>query len=117
MREFSDGYGIMLTARTEEIDKILGLTVGADDYLTKPFSPRELAARVKALLRRPRQVATALHTNVEPPDDTPAPQRWEDLTIDEAQHEVTLHGQTVECTAPEFALLLTLARPHRRVFT
>src|SRR6266851_5701211 len=102
LRQFSDAYVIMLTARTEEIDKILGLTVGADDYLTKPFSPRELVARIKALLRRPRQVATALHTNLEPPDDTPAPQRWEDLTIDEAQHEVTL---------------LALARHPGRVFT
>src|SRR5260370_21880616 len=117
MREFSDGYGIMLTARTEEIDKILGLTVGADDYLTKPFSPRELVARIKALLRRPRQVATALHTNVEPLDDTPAPQRWEDLTIDEAQHEVTLHGQPLELTARAFALLLALARHPGRVLT
>ncbi|HEV2656608.1 MAG TPA: response regulator transcription factor [Ktedonobacteraceae bacterium] len=117
LRQFSDAYIIMLTARTEEIDKILGLTVGADDYLTKPFSPRELVARIKALLRRPRQTPTALHAGLEPPDDTPAPQRWEDLTIDEAQHEVTLHGQPVELTAREFALLLALTRYPGRVFT
>ncbi len=117
LRHFSDAYIIMLTARTEEIDKILSLTVGADDYLTKPFSPRELVARIKALLRRPRQTPTALHAGLESPDDTPAPQRWEDLTIDEAQHEVTLHGQPVELTAREFALLLALARYPGRVFT
>ncbi len=54
LRAFSDAYVLMLTARGEEIDRIMGLTVGADDYLVKPFSPRELVARVKALLRRPR---------------------------------------------------------------
>src|SRR5712691_10400033 len=110
LRQFSDAYVIMLTARSEEIDKLLGLTVGADDYLTKPFSPRELVARVKALLRRPRQTAAALSPGSGPPDDAPAPQRWDDLTLDEAQHEVTLHGQPVELTAREFALLLALAR-------
>ncbi len=117
LRQFSDAYVIMLTARTEEIDKILGLTVGADDYLTKPFSPRELVARIKALLRRPRQTASAHHSASELPDDTPAPQQWGNLTIDEAQHEVTLHGQPVELTSREFALLLALARHPGRVFT
>jgi two-component system, OmpR family, alkaline phosphatase synthesis response regulator PhoP len=117
LRQFSDAYVIMLTTRTEEIDKILGLTVGADDYLTKPFSPRELVARIKALLRRPRQTASALHRASELPDETPAPQQWGNLTIDEAQHEVTLHGQPVTLTAREFALLLALARHPGRVFT
>lgn len=117
LRQFSDAYVIMLTARTEEIDKLLGLTVGADDYLTKPFSPRELVARVKARLRRPRQVAGTLPGSATPPDDPPVPQHWGDLTIDEAQHEVTLHGQPVELTAREFALLLELARHPGRVFT
>ena len=117
LRQFSDAYVIMLTARAEELDKILGLTVGADDYLTKPFSPRELVARIKALLRRPHQAATTPHTSSEPLDDIPAPQRWDDLTIDEAQHEVTLRGQPVELTAREFALLLALAQHPGRVFT
>ncbi len=117
LRQFSDAYVIMLTARAEEIDKLLGLSVGADDYLTKPFSPRELVARVKALLRRPRQTAAALSPGSGPPDDAPAPLRWDDLLIDEAQHEVTLHGQPVELTAREFALLLALARHPGRVFT
>lgn len=117
LRQFSDAYVILLTARAEEIDKILGLTVGADDYLTKPFSPRELVARIKALLRRPRQTAAAVSPDAEPPDDAPAPQRWGDLLIDEAQHEVTRHGQPVELTAREFALLLALAQHPGRVFT
>ena len=59
LRAFSDAYVLMLTARAEDIDKIVGLAVGADDYLTKPFSPRELVARVRALLRRPRAVRSA----------------------------------------------------------
>lgn len=117
LRQFSDAYVIMLTARAEEIDKILGLTVGADDYLTKPFSPRELVARIKALLRRPRQTSTALYRDTETSDEMPAPQHWDDLTIDEAQHEVTLHGQPIELTAREFALLLALAQHPGRVFT
>ena len=117
LRQFSDAYVIMLTARTEEIDKILGLTVGADDYLTKPFSPRELVARIKALLRRPRQTGSAPHPHGEPLDDTPPPQHWDNLTIDEAQHEVTLQGQPVELTAREFALLLALSQHPGRVFT
>lgn len=117
LRQFSDTYVIMLTARTEEIDKILGLTVGADDYLTKPFSPRELVARIKALLRRPRQTTSGLHPDTVSHDDLPMPQHWGDLAIDEAQHEVTLHGQPVELTAREFALLLALAHHPGRVFT
>lgn len=117
LRQFSDAYVIMVTARTEEIDKILGLTVGADDYLTKPFSPRELVARIKALLRRPHQVASPFHTRSDVPDDIPTPQYWDDLMIDEAQHEVTLQGQPIELTAREFALLLALAHHPGRVFT
>ncbi len=117
LRQFSDAYVIMLTARAEEIDKILGLTVGADDYLTKPFSPRELVARIKALLRRPRQTTSASHIGSELSEETSAPLRWEDLTLDETQHTVTLHEQPVELTAREFALLLALARYPGRVFT
>ena len=117
LRQFSDAYVILLTARTEEIDKILGLTVGADDYLTKPFSPRELVARIKARLRRPRQTAAESSTSPASLDDTPVPLHWDDLTIDEAQHEVTLRGQPVDVTAREFALLLALARHPGRVFT
>lgn len=117
LRQFSDAYVLMLTARAEELDKILGLTVGADDYLTKPFSPRELVARIKALLRRPHQVAGFPQPHADVPEAATAPQRWDGLAIDEAQHEVTLNGHPVELTAREFALLLTLAEHPGRVFT
>src|SRR5512146_2488034 len=76
LRQFSDAYVLMLTARAEEIDKLVGLAVGADDYMPKPFSPRELVARIKALLRRPRsQMSQETHA--------PAPLRVGDLVIDE----------------------------------
>ena len=114
LREFSDAYVVMLTARVEEIDKIVGLSVGADDYVTKPFSPRELAARVRALLRRPR-LSQMAHARSEP--DEPAPRRFGELVIDEIRHEVTLAGQSLTLTALEFSLLLVLSSHPGRVFT
>jgi two-component system, OmpR family, alkaline phosphatase synthesis response regulator PhoP len=110
VRQISDAYVLMLTARGEEIDRIIGLEVGADDYLTKPFSPRELVARVKAMLRRPR--AGSLGTA-----DSPPPLSIGRLTIDEARHEVALDGQPVDLTPREFSLLATVARQPGRVFT
>jgi DNA-binding response OmpR family regulator len=110
LRQFSDAYVLMLTARSEEVDKIVGLSVGADDYLTKPFSPRELVARVKAMLRRPRTTAT-LAPDVEPP------QHVGDLVIDRAGHHVALCGAMVALTAREFAVLAALAAHPGRVFT
>jgi DNA-binding response OmpR family regulator len=98
LRTFSNAYVLMLTARGEEIDRIMGLTVGADDYLVKPFSPRELVARVKALLRRPRGEA--------PGTATPPP----GLEIDESRRTVRVDGTVVELTALEFDLLSVLAR-------
>jgi DNA-binding response OmpR family regulator len=98
LRTFSDAYVLMLTARGEEIDRIMGLTVGADDYLVKPFSPRELVARVKALLRRPRGGATTTGA-------TPS-----GLDIDESRRTVRVDGTPVELTALEFDLLAVLAR-------
>jgi two-component system alkaline phosphatase synthesis response regulator PhoP len=111
LRTFSDAYVIMLTAKAEEIDRIVGLEVGADDYVTKPFSPRELIARVRAVLRRPRRGV--------PPTtaDIPHPQRFGDLVIDQERHEVTLLGQPIGLTALEYALLTTLAAHPGRVFT
>src|SRR6266496_4119128 len=111
LRTFSDAYVIMLTAKAEEIDRIVGLEVGADDYLTKPFSPRELIARVRAMLRRPR------HGRAEVPPDVPPPQRFGSLLIDHARHEVTLDTAVVPLTTLEYALLTTLAAHPGRVFT
>jgi DNA-binding response OmpR family regulator len=111
MRTFSDAYVLMLTARSEEIDRIIGLTVGADDYLTKPFSPRELVARVKALLRRPR-------TAEDPAGVAPA-----GLVVDPARRSVKIDGAEIELTALEFDILTTLASapgivmPRARLFT
>jgi two-component system, OmpR family, alkaline phosphatase synthesis response regulator PhoP len=110
LRQFSDAYVLMLTARAEEIDKVVGLSVGADDYLTKPFSPRELVARVKAMLRRPRRGSTA-------DLETPRAHRVADLVIDRIRHEVTQRGEVVPLTVREFALLETLAAQPGRVFT
>ena len=112
LRQFSDAYVLMLTARAEEIDTIVGLAVGADDYLTKPFSPRELVARVKALLRRPHGAGSP-----PPTADQPPPLVFGPLVIDSGQHAVTLFGTPVHLTPREFALLVTLAAHPGRVFT
>jgi DNA-binding response OmpR family regulator len=111
LRSFSDAYVIMLTAKAEEIDRIVGLEVGADDYVTKPFSPRELIARVRAVLRRPRRGL--------PPTtaDISHRQCFGNLAIDQERHEVTLQGQPIGLTALEYALLTTLAAHPGRVFT
>jgi len=101
VRTFSDAYVLMLTARSEEIDRVVGLTVGADDYLTKPFSPRELVARLKALLRRPRATAPAATS-----PGSPAP----GLVVDEGRRSVRVDGRDVELTATEFDVLAALAR-------
>ena len=108
VRTFSDCYIIMLTARTEEIDKLIGLSVGADDYLTKPFSPRELLARIHAMLRRPRaSTASGQFSQEEPPCVFGA------LSIDVAGREVHLDGEAVGLTRTEFDVLAALSgRPN-----
>lgn len=109
LRTFSDAYVIMLTARAEEVDKLIGLAVGADDYLTKPFSPRELVARVKAMLRRPRS---------HPAGDTERPARvFADLVIDPGSREVSVAGRLVELTRLEFDLLDVMSARPRLAFT
>lgn len=98
---------IMLTARAEEVDRILGLEMGADDYVPKPFSPRELVARIKAVLRR----AAA------PVGPNEAPVTAGRLRLDPARHEVTRDDQLVELSAMEFRLLEFFLRHRGRVFT
>lgn len=106
LRAFSDVYVILVTARAEEVDKLVGLGVGADDYVTKPFSPREVTARVKAVLRRDRGR----------PDEE-ARLHFESLTIDPASREVDANGAAVELSSLEFDLLAALARNPGRVFS
>ena len=107
IRRESDVYVILLTARTEETDKIVGLSIGADDYVTKPFSPRELVARIKAGLRR-QGTATSVSTEH---------LQYGDLVIDTVSHTVTVAGEIVELTAIEFNLLLALAQSPGRVYS
>ena len=104
IRETANTPIIMLTARDEETDKLLGLELGADDYITKPFSPREVTARVRAVLRRGSR---------EPVEVV----RAGDLVIDLRAHEVSLGGRRVELTPTEFRLLETMAGHPNQVFT
>lgn len=105
LRTFSDAYVVMLTARDTEMDTIVGLSVGADDYVTKPFSPRELVARIRAMLRRPRAVPAAL---VAPAGEAP-PRVFGPLSIDIASRQVFLDGELIPLTRTEFDILAALA--------
>ncbi|MEA2702236.1 MAG: two-component system, OmpR family, alkaline phosphatase synthesis response regulator PhoP [Actinomycetota bacterium] len=98
---------IMLTARSDEVDRVLGLEIGADDYLVKPFSPRELVARVRAVLRR---------TDGRPADDD-APFTVGEIVVDPSRRRITVAGRAVELTATEFELVAHMARQPGRVFT
>jgi DNA-binding response OmpR family regulator len=106
IRRYSTLPIIMLTARDGELSRILGLEIGADDYMTKPFSPRELAARVRAVLRRVARAA-------ESADQI----KIGELTIEVTRRQVEVSGRTVELTPTEFALLVALARASGRVLT
>jgi DNA-binding response OmpR family regulator len=97
----------MLTARSTEDDLLLGLDLGADDYLTKPYSPRELMARIRTLLRRVRTTAPAGGTTI-----TVGP-----VSLDPDRHRVSAGGEPVECTPGEFAILEAMVRQPGRVFT
>jgi DNA-binding response OmpR family regulator len=108
-RRFSDAYVIVLTARVEEVDRIVGLSTGADDYLTKPFSPGELVARIRAMLRRPRGEMRAAGE-----EDSLS---FGQLSVDRGRREVWLKGVEVSLTAIEFDLLTTLASRPGLVFT
>ena len=94
---------IMLTAKAEEVDRIVGLEMGADDYMVKPFSPRELVARIKAVLRRGQG------------QDSPTVQKVGGLEVDEGKHQVTVAGAVVELTVKEFDLLCALMKANGRV--
>jgi two-component system, OmpR family, response regulator BaeR len=102
LRSFSDVPIVMLTAKVEEIDRLLGLELGADDYICKPFSPREVVARIKAILRRARAIA-------EPGNAA--------LKIDDAAHRASFKGIVLDLTPVEFRLLKTLAGAPGRVFS
>ena len=110
IRTFSDAYVVMLTARSDEIDTLVGLSVGADDYMTKPFSPRELVARAQAMLRRPRPLG-------QPLDSGEPPRTFGPLSIDPLAREVSMSGEPVALTRTEFDLLATLSARPRMAFT
>jgi DNA-binding response OmpR family regulator len=99
LRTFSDAYVVMLTARDTELDTIVGLSVGADDYLTKPFSPRELVARVRAMLRRPRNTT----------ETTENARVFGPLRIDVAGRQVSIDDEAIVLTRTEFDVLATLS--------
>ena len=110
IRAFSDLPIIFLTARSDEIDRIVGLEIGGDDYVTKPFSPRELGARIKTILRRAGRAET-------PNPAEPAAASPQTLRIDTEKMQAVFHGQRLELTRYEFRLLALLARHPGRVFS
>jgi len=107
LRSFSDVPVLMLTAREEEIDRVLGLSLGADDYVVKPFSPRELLERVKAILRRARPPKSRQNEILS----------RRGLVLDPEKHKVTLNGKPVLLTSHEYKLLYALMRTPGRVFS
>ena len=113
LRTFSDCYIVMLTARSDEVDMLIGLSVGADDYMTTPFSPRELRARLQAILRRPRP-KTREGLDVE---GSAAALRFGALSIDIEAREVWLRDEQAALTRTEFDLLAALAQRPRLVFS
>ena len=110
VRTFSDAYLVMLTARSEEVDTLIGLSVGADHYMTKPFSPRELMARVQAMMRRPRAAAQA----ADAPDAT---RDFGPLSIDPVGRDVWMEGELVALTRTEFDVLAVLSEHPRMAFS
>ncbi|MEY8878157.1 MAG: response regulator transcription factor [Leptothrix sp. (in: b-proteobacteria)] len=107
---------LMLTARGDVMDRVIGLELGADDYLPKPFEPRELAARLQTILRRQRPAATPV---IEPPTATlpPTSFAFDGLAIDLERRQVWRHGEAIELTGTEFELLVLLAREPQKVFS
>jgi two-component system, OmpR family, response regulator len=114
IRKESDIPLVMLTARGEVMDRVVGLELGADDYLPKPFEPRELVARLQTVLRRRNRPAAAGASPAPAPDDV---LRFEGLSIDRSRRSVTRQGQELELTGTEFELLNLLAREPGRVYS
>ena len=111
LRTFSDAYVVMLTARADEVDTLIGLSVGADDYMTKPFSPRELSARIQARMRRPRTGFTGDRGPAEPA------RVFGSLSIDVPGREVAVDGEAVHLTRTEFDVLAALSSSPGTVFS
>ncbi len=115
MRRHSELPIVFLTARHEEIDRVLGLELGADDYVSKPFSPREVCARVKAILRR--TAGQRVRTDGAVPPEGAAAGQALPLTLDEAAQRIACHGELMSLTRYEYLLLATLLRRPRRIFS
>jgi DNA-binding response OmpR family regulator len=111
VRTFSDVPVIFLTSRSDEIDRVVGLEIGGDDYMVKPFSPRELLARIKAIRRRNQRPASA------PANDSKSQLHYGPITIDAEKFRIQCQGREISLTAQEFKLLELLVRHPGRVFT
>ncbi|MGB3707395.1 response regulator [Gordonia sp. (in: high G+C Gram-positive bacteria)] len=110
LRTFSDAYVVMLTARADEVDTLVGLSVGADDYMTKPFSPRELTARIQARMRRPRSGFTGAGASEQS-------RVFGDLAIDVPGREVMVAGKSIHLTRTEFDILTALSSSPGTVYS
>jgi DNA-binding response OmpR family regulator len=113
LRVFSDAYVVMLTARADEVDTLIGLSVGADDYMTKPFSPRELTARIQTMFRRPRGTGTPAGQQ----GGAGQARHFGKLTVDPLGRDVWLDGEPVALTRTEFDLLAALSEHPRMAFS
>jgi DNA-binding response OmpR family regulator len=116
VREISDAYVVLISARTDEVDRLMGLETGADDYLTKPFSPRELQARVAAMFRRPRAAAPAPTAATDSSSEPEGVVTLGRLAVDLESRSVRVDQTEVELTRTEFELLATMVSAPRRVW-
>jgi len=108
---------LFLTARADEIDRVVGLELGADDYIAKPFSPRELVARVRTILRRSQRVNSEPNQAIAPASQAPTAIKTEVFTLDEERRLIRYHGQPLALSRYEYGLLATLLQRPGRVFT
>lgn len=115
LRKFSEVPVMFLTARADELDRVIGLEIGADDYVVKPFSPREVAARVKAILKRMRPINAT--TAISPPHELLAAKNAREFEIDNDGKRIHYHQQLLQLTRFEFCLLQTLVEQPGRVFS